>query len=184
MPSVPKRTGKKSKGKLKPKRVRDYQAEYQRRLDLAQQRGQTRAQGRRGAKKYAEAPPREHVRRAQVTAERYQATPREVTRQRLAARQVRRGGADHLVQTFHILDRAMDFAATLGEDVNIYILGHGKFRYSSSRYEVDTRGWAAITDFNHAHRFANPANRARWHAKDADLFNPKATTYQVRTVGR
>lgn len=151
-------------------RTRDYQAEYRRRLELGRQRGLTTAQARRGARKYATTPPREHVGRR---------------RGRAAPRKVRGYNAPEShaqsIQRFHSLDRAMDFAAGLGPRDSAYIVGHGTFRVAS-QYAGKLRGWAALCQVQRPRMFNrnHQAKRQEIRDKDTEIFSPKATTYEVR----
>ena len=161
-------------------RERDYRAEYQRRLKLGRDKGLSKAQARRGAKKYARTQPREHIQRERTAQERYGVSSREVTRERMARRQVKGVGRSRMnLQRFHNLNRAMDFASTLPGRAGVYIVGHGTFRVST-KYQGKLRGWAALNDFWAPHRYIRPANRTELHNKDAEIFDPYATTYEVR----
>lgn len=162
------------------RRERDYKAEYERRIAKAKVKGLTKAQARRGARKYAASQPREHIQRAQGTAKKYGTTPRKVTQQRLARRKVKGVGKSRMdIQRFHSLNRAMDFAAGLPSRSGIYIVGHGTFRVSS-KYQGKARGWAALNDYWDPERFSNPDRRRQLAKKDSEVFEPKATTYEVR----
>lgn len=161
-------------------RERDYKAEYARRIARAKERGQTTAQGRRGAKKYRGVKPPEQAQRARATARKYGATPRQVTQQRLARRQVKGVGKSRMdIQRFHSLNRAMDFAAGLPGRSGIYIVGHGTFRVSS-KYQGKARGWAALNDYWDRERYVNPVRRHQLANRDQEIFDGGGTTYEVR----
>lgn len=148
------------------RRERDYQAEYRRRLELGRQRGLSTAQARRGAKKYATAPPREHIGRRKG---------------RAAPRQLRGFNAPEShaqsIQRFHNLDRAIEFAAGLPRLDGSFIVGHGTFR-KATQYAGKLRGWAALNQVWLPNRYRNRPQEL--HDRDREIFDPHATTYEVR----
>lgn len=129
---------------------RDYAAEYRRRIELAQSKGLSRAQGRRGAKKYATTPPREHVRRAQVTQQKYGLSPGQLAR----VRRAQRASQDRMHYQdlpFPDIRTACEFAREQLAPLDAsFLVAYGTFRddKSDSDYErtkTTNRGWAAVS---------------------------------------
>jgi hypothetical protein len=134
------------------RRQRDYAAEYARRIELAQSRGQTKAQGRRGARKYAATPPREHVRRRQATQQRFGISPSQLQRVRRAQRAEPQGRYQYRALPFPSIEAAGRYARTeLGPLQASFMAAYGTFRDTKvdsdyDRTKTTNRGWASVSE--------------------------------------
>lgn len=154
-----------------PKRQRDYQAEYRRRLEKAREKGLTTAQARRGAKKYATQAPREHQRRKAATQARHGLSPGQVTRVRRQHR-AEPGKHGHRDLSFPDLQSALLYARNeLGPNETSMIKGYGRFN-SDENYELKTKtgkGYASLATMSMPTGYT-PARVAAIHEQAGRVF--------------